>query len=642
MSTAHADTDPGRPDLHADQITGAAWLDDMPAWGISLLAHGLIAVTLASISWVIVSETQQYELTSVVRVEEAPLPEFVIDTEISQVAGSMNPMKVDGASLAVAQIRGLETHPEEIQPLVEEIDSSVPMMLTLPDPSEAELLESVDLMGTTEHAGGTEGAIDRITWEIAASLRERRTIVVWLFDESLSLKKRRSGIADRFDSIYTQLSQMNVNAEENLTTGIVGFGAEVHMIQKTPGTTADGLTDKIRGLTNDESGKEFVFTAVDRAVRTFVKHKKEQRANLMLVVVTDERGDDFGELERIIRKCTRTGTRVYCIGNSAVFGREKGYVRYAWQAGEDRFEEDLPVDQGPETAMVEGLQLPFWTAGGLNLDRMSSGFGPYALTRLCTETGGIYFIANETQGPRFDPTRMRQYAPDYRPQQDYKQQLSSNRAKAALVRAGGNAIPEDTMVRPRRSFLATSDTVLRRQITEAQKPLAKLDYYLQNLHRMLEQAEDHRDRLDTDRWRASYDLAMGRVLAMRVRAFGYNSVLAQMKSNPRPFESQESNQWILSPAEASDAGAGVRRLHKKAISYLSRVIDEHPSTPWAWLAKVELQEPLGWKWSEASVQLAPNRPRLTVNRPRVSPDDALRQQRQQRRNALRQATRPQL
>ena len=422
MSTAHADTDPGRPDLHADQITGAAWLDDMPAWGISLLAHGLIAVTLASISWVIVSETQQYELTSVVQVEEPPLPEFVIDTEISQVAGSMNPMKVDGASLAVAQIRGLETHPEEIQPLVEEIDSSVPMMLTLPDPSEAELLESVDLMGTTEHAGGTEGAIDRITWEIAASLRERRTIVVWLFDESLSLKKRRSRIADRFDSIYTQLSQMNVNAEENLTTGIVGFGAEVHMIQKTPGTTADGLTDKIRGLTNDESGKEFVFSAVDRAVRTFVKHKKEQRANLMLVVVTDERGDDFGELERIIRKCTRTGTRVYCIGNSAVFGREKGYVRYAWQAGEDRFEEDLPVDQGPETAMVEGLQLPFWTAGGLNLDRMSSGFGPYALTRLCTETGGIYFIANETQGPRFDPTRMRQYAPDYRPQQDYKQQ----------------------------------------------------------------------------------------------------------------------------------------------------------------------------------------------------------------------------
>ncbi len=46
---------------------------------------------------------------------------------------------------------------------------------------------------------------------------------------------------------------------------------------------------------------------------------------------------------------------------------------------------------------------------------------------------------------------------------------------------------------------------------------------------VLEQGEKHRDKLDSDRWRASFDLAMGRVLAMRVRAFGYNSVLAEMR-----------------------------------------------------------------------------------------------------------------
>ncbi len=641
MRTAPVDAEPEAPDSDTQQCASAAWLDDMPAWGISLLAHGLVAMALASISYVIIAETQ-YELASEVPVKDPLLPEFVIDTEISQVVGSMSPMKVDGASLAVDQIRGLETHPEEIQPVDEEIHPSLPMMTTLPIPSEAELLAAVDLIGTTEHAGGTPGAIDRITWEIAASLRERRTIVVWLFDESLSLEKRRSEIADRFDSIYTQLAQMNINAEENLTTGIVGFGTEVHMLQGTPGHTSDGLTQVVRGIKNDETGKEFVFTAVDRAVQTFVRHKKTQRANLMFIVVTDERGDDYGELEKIIRKCAQTGTRVYCIGNSAVFGREKGYVRYAWAAGEDRFEEDLPVDQGPETAMAEGLQLPFWTAGGMNLDRMSSGFGPYALTRLCTETGGIYFIADQTQGPRFDPTRMRQYAPDYRPQRNYEKQLSSNNAKAALIRAAGNTIPEDMMARPRRHFMATNDATLRRQITEAQKPLAKLDYYLAELHQILEQGEDHRDKLDTDRWRASYDLAMGRVLAIRVRAFGYNSMLAQMKSNPRRFDREGSNQWILNPAEASDAGASVRRMHNKGLKYLSQVIDEHPSTPWAWLAKVELQEPLGWEWSEATVQIAENRPGSTVNRPRFAPEDIERQRRQQQRNARREATRPKL
>ena len=641
MNAAAADADPGAQEPATDGFAGSGWLDDALAWGVSLLAHGLIALVLASVSWVIVVESQ-FELTSVVQLEEPVIEEYVIDTEISQVVGTNSPVNIEGASLAVAQNRGLETHPEQIRHIEEEVNPSLPMVTTLPVPSEAELLEAIDLMGTTEHVGGTEGAIDRITWEIAASLRERRTIAAWLFDESLSLEKRRSAVADRFDSIYTQLKEMNVNVEENLTTGIVGFGEDVHMLQGTPSNVAVELTGTIRGIKNDESGKEYVFAAVDRALRTFVKHKNEQRANLIFIVVTDERGDDFGDLEQIIRKCTRTGTRVYCIGNSAVFGREKGYVRYAWEVKGDRFEEDLPVDQGPETAMVEGLQLPFWTASRLSLDRMSSGFGPYALTRLCAETGGIYFIADQTLGPRFDPALMRQYAPDYRPQRDYEKQLSSNNAKAALIQAARNAVPEDSIARPERRFLATTDTVLRQRITEAQKPLATLDYYLKELHQILERGEGHRDKLDTDRWRASYDLAMGRVLAMRVRAFGYNSMLADMKSTPRSFQREGSNQWILSPAEASDAGASVRRMHKKAMEYLSRVVDEHPSTPWAWLAKVELDEPLGWEWSETTVRVAENRPRDNGNRPQFAPEDIERQRRQQERNQRRQATRPKL
>jgi len=213
------DVDPQEVEEHS----APAWVDDMPAWGISFVAHVLIAVGLASISWVIVSETE-LQLTSEAPVEEPIIEEYVIDTEISQVVGSNSLMKIDGASIAAAQDRGTENHPEEIEHIEEVINPTLPIVTTLPVPSEAELLESVDLTGTTEHAGGTEGAIDRITWEIAASLRERKTLVVWLFDESLSLKKRRSDIADRFESIYTQLEQMNVNAKENLTTGIVGFG----------------------------------------------------------------------------------------------------------------------------------------------------------------------------------------------------------------------------------------------------------------------------------------------------------------------------------------------------------------------------------------------------------------------------------
>ncbi|MFN9977562.1 MAG: VWA domain-containing protein, partial [Phycisphaerae bacterium] len=151
-----------------------------------------------------------------------------------------------------------------------------------------------------------------------------------------------------------------------------------------------------------------------------------------------------------------------------------------------------------------------------------SSYGPYTLSRLCSETGGIFFVADENKGRQFDPQIMRQYTPDYRPIAEYQKQLSANKAKASLVQAAQIAITNDVPV-PQLSFLANNDNVLREQMTEAQKPLETLDYFLRQVYSVLEPGEKHRDRLDSPRWRASFDLAMGRVLAMRVRAYGYNS-----------------------------------------------------------------------------------------------------------------------
>lgn len=45
-------------------------------------------------------------------------------------------------------------------------------------------------------------------------------------------------------------------------------------------------------------------------------------------------------------------------------------------------------------------------------------------------------------------------------------------------------------------------------------------------------------------------------------------------------------------------------MNDKALEYLNRVITEHPGTPWAYLAKVELRDPLGWEWVEAHTAVA--------------------------------------
>jgi len=625
-------------------VDSTVWtmLDAVPSWGISLLVHVCVILLVAMITLpdIILPEIN---LTSTIEPEEVRQEVYELSTNPTETLGSLSALNIQGESAAVAQDRGMDNHLEQVEQIQEDlVNPRIAQFESMPSPNEAEVLDAIDLTGTTEQAGGTEGAVDRITLEIASSLRQRKTLPVWLFDESLSLEARRELITNRFDSIYRQLGLMDdLDTQGALKTGIIGYGENIHVLVKEPTSDLTELTNAVKSIKNDVSGKENVFAAIDEALKTFTPFKRKMKANMMIIIVTDERGDDFQALESIVKRCTRDGIKVYCIGNASIFGREKGFVRYQWESEGEKFEEDIPVDQGPETAMAEGLDLPFWTNTPRDLTRMSSGYGPYTLSRLTAETGGIFLIADDAVGDKWDPQIMRQYAPDYRPQAEYMKQLQGNFAKQALVAAAQQVMTEDVPI-PQRVFQANNDNILREQITEAQKPLAVLDYFLQRTHTILEAGEKHRDKLDSDRWRAGFDLAMGRILAMRVRAFGYNAVLAEMKSNPKKFEKPESNRWDLVPAESINAGANVRKMNDKALEYLNRVITEHPGTPWAYLAKVELRDPLGWEWVEGHTPIAQMADAGQNRGPQFAAEEEQRRQQEQVRQQKRTRSLPKL
>ena len=625
-------------------VDSAVWsiLDAVPSWGISLLVHAgvILLVAMITLPDIILPEIN---LTSTIEPEEVRQEVYELSSNPTETLGSLSTLNIQGESAAVAQDRGMDNHLEQVEQIQDElVNPRIAQFESMASPNEAEVLDAIDLTGTTEQAGGTEGAVDRITLEIASSLRQRKTLPVWLFDESLSLEARRELITNRFDSIYRQLGLMDdLDTQGALKTGIIGYGENIHVLVKEPTSDITELMNAVKSIKNDESGKENVFAAVDEALKIFTPFKRKMRANMMIIIVTDERGDDFQALESIVKRCTRDGIKVYCIGNASIFGREKGFVRYKWEFDGENFEEDIPVDQGPETAMAEGLDLPFWTNTPRDLTRMSSGYGPYTLSRLTAETGGIFLIADDAVGDKWDPQIMRQYAPDYRPQVEYMKQLQGNLAKQALVAAAQQAMTEDVPI-PQRVFQANNDNILREQITEAQKPLAVLDYFLTRTHTILEAGEKHRDKLDSDRWRAGFDLAMGRILAMRVRAFGYNAVLAEMKSNPKRFEKPESNQWNLVPAETINAGANVRKMNDKALEYLNRVITEHPGTPWAYLAKVELRDPLGWEWVEGQMPIAQMAAGNANRGPQFAAEEEQRQQQARQRQQKKNVSRPKL
>jgi hypothetical protein len=587
------------------QIAGTR---EIPAWVVSLGVHVLILFAFFSIKF----STQTHRTPLITSAFDQPDPELYLDATVDDRIASDGNLNVEGPSQSVSTEISKQK-PDEVQQELntEFLSVNVPVTNEISEPSEADFSETFNAVGSTDHPGGVEGAMDRLTYEIVNSLKERKTLVVWLFDESDSLKERRNTIADRFENVYKQVGQFNVGADVALRTAIVGFNEDTHFYTEKPVKDISEIIGKVRNLRRPKTKNEKVFSAVLQIAKKWKGFRftgTRQRPNMMIFIVTDERGDDFADLEQSIQFCRRNGIRVYCVGNSAVFGREKGYVTWTYSDG---FKRDLPVDQGPETVAPERLQLPFWSGPSVELERMSASFGPYALTRLCAETGGMYFVAAQSRfGPQFEPAVMRNYPPDYRPMRDYYNQLVTNQAKGALVQASkltwGEGFP-----RPRLRFRADTDTALRQEITAAQKPLAKLDDPLKKLEAVLSQGVKDRGKLKSPRWRASFDLAIGRVYAWRVRAYGYNTILAEMKSSPRTFKTKGNNQWRLVPSEEISGPPAVRKLAKNATIYLSRVIKEHPDTPWALLAQRELEQPLGWQWKEGRMVIPQERPRNT-------------------------------
>lgn len=157
---------------------------------------------------------------------------------------------------------------------------------------------------------------------------------------------------------------------------------------------------------------------------------------------------------------------------------------------------------------------------------------------------------------------------------------------------------------------------------------------MEQLYAILAVGETSRERELVPRWRAGYDLAMGRVLAAKVRTEAYNAMLAAAKTRLK-FEDPKNNTWQLQPAESIEVGSRLANLAEKATMYLTRVVEEHPQTPWAKLAERELSTPLGWKWEESFTE-PPRPPAMDNNNnnniPNPNDDQAMMLERKPRRS----------
>jgi hypothetical protein len=486
---------------------------------------------------------------------------------------------------------------------------------------------------------GAAGAVDRLTFEILQALEERPTLVVWLFDQSGSLHRQRAEIRERFDHIYEELGIVEQSGGKGfrkstkdipLLTSVIGFGQEVKLYTEEPISGLEEIKSIVDSIPVDSSGIERVFTAVELAADRYAPFRKNiagngPRRNVLLVVVTDERGDDIDRLEPSIALCKRWGMPVYVIGVPAPFGREHTLVKYVDPDPKyDQTPQWAQVDQGPETLMSERVQVGF--SGNFQEEPViDSGFGPFGLTRLCYETGGIYFTVHPNRNINrevrrseidpfaadlkhfFDPAIMSRYRPDYVSPTDYQQRVKASPLRTALVTAAMQVAP--TLDRPQTRFVKRDEAGLVGDLTKAQQAAAKLEPTLTRLAAVLEPGMAVREQESTPRWQAGYDLAYGRVLAQKVRTETYNAMLAKLKRG-MSFENTKNNTWLIEPADEISVGSKWEREATLAKETLEQVVKEHPGTPWAMLAADELKTPIGWRWKEEFTDLAP---RLAMN-----------------------------
>jgi len=607
----------------SSHAAGGSFVVDAPAWVASMVVH--VAVLLALALLMVPSERPPVAPITILRspadppeLDEDPFtpPEEVVVAPPEEQAGalgaagaavarSMAPLVTDAPQVPVEPPEVFDASDVDVEPFVDRI---LPQGLEFTD---SVTIRGDVAVGTT----GARGAVDRLTAEIRAALEQRPTLVAWVFDQSVSLAAQRREIAARLDRVFAELgTEGPVEKRPDLLNTVFAYGERVTPVVLTPTRAGSAVVKAIESIPVDESGVEMTFTALNAAAKAAkVARGGPSERNVMIVCFTDEVGNDEQFADQVATFCRAQGMRIYVVGVPAPFGRRQVQVRFVefdprYAAG-DQFP---VVDQGPETLYPEMVRIG---AGAVGDEPMDSGFGPYSLSKVCAETGGIYFRVHADRditarvtrtSPMasrltyfFDDQVMRAYRPDYLPAAKIDQALKANRAKQALVTAA-SATAVGALDEPRTVFPREDDGKLANLLGQAQRAAAVLAPRIDALLATLEAGQVDRAKIGPGerRWQAGYDLALGRVLAAKVRTDAYNTLLAQAKSGMR-FKDPKSDTWRLVRSDVvENAGSQIEKLAGQARAALDRVVKEHPGTPWALIAQEELRTPLGYEWRE--------------------------------------------
>jgi hypothetical protein len=469
---------------------------------------------------------------------------------------------------------------------------------------------------------GYGAALGQMTQELVRLMREQKVLVVWLFDESESMKDDQKEIRERFYKVYEELGLVQKSdakmkiSDEILLTSVMSFGEHTHEHTAKPTSNVDEIKKAIDKIQIDESGLEKTCAAIHAAVTKYRDTARAQRRKLVLIVVSDESGDDGKDIEETIETCKRMKAPVYVLGHYSVFGYPYAHVR--WTDPKYGLPHWIQINRGPETPEPECLQFD-----GLHhrWDVFSSGFGPYEQVRIARQTGGIFFMlpgneenlsgAGTNEQRKFDLLDMREYLPDLSSRQAYVRDRLEHKFREAQWQVVAALNPhQDKELNMQEHWYSVEPAIFDEQGERTFKQALRAMGMINDQVRVLDSVKKMRDKETSQRWRANYDLMHGQLLAFRVRLFQLLLSLDQhRKQRPVP-KIANNNCWdihrvkdLLEPdkEQIKQTKVDVDELKKQndtARRELQAVIENHPRTPWARRAQWELDHGFGMKFVE--------------------------------------------
>ncbi|MCA9061715.1 MAG: VWA domain-containing protein [Planctomycetaceae bacterium] len=488
---------------------------------------------------------------------------------------------------------------------------------------------------------GYGAAMGIITQELIGLMRENKVTVLWLFDESESLVDDRKEIRENFLRIYEELGiatsqdeDLKKRKEDLLLTMIYSYGQGLTSHTPRPLADAEAVKKAIDKVGVDATGKENMCQSIQKAIADNIAATRGGRRKLVLIVVSDESGDDGEYVEQAVMAAKQAKSRVYFMGRESTFGYP--YARQRWVHEPTGEEFWLSIRRGPETAFCECLQ---WNGIHARWDVDNAGFGPYEQVRIARESGGIYFVlpgeeetlvgegANERR--KYDFLAMREYQPLLLSRQEYLQQMAASKFRSTIAEVIVRLNPQENKLLFQKfdrelnigneHYPLELAAFAKRAAGEAEKA-AKAMSLTSEAIALLEDVRPLRAGEASQRWRAAYDLELAQLYVFRLRLYQFLLAVDHHANNLKPPMNPESNEWNFwwSRQQIIPDEEQYKRLQTSfgltwtrdeflemskteetaAVDRLKKVIADHPNTPWARRAQREIDSGFGFRVGE--------------------------------------------